>query len=142
VTNRSAKPVVQTLLVLAHPELEMDVETGQPKNPKFYDGLFKYMKGLPAGTRQAIANGDFQTVEWAVREYKALSRTSASTQTGGGGGGFKPNFVEGGSPAGGAPAGTVYSRSEMRKKMLQNPDEYARLSEDYGKAINEGRVKD
>jgi hypothetical protein len=142
VTNKAAKPVVQTLLVLTHPELETDTETGEPKNPKFYDGLLKYMRGLPVGIRQQIKNGDFQMTEWAVREYKALTGAKARSASGGGEGGARPNFVEGGSPAGGAPSGTVYSRAEMRKMMLHNPGDYARLSEDYGKALAEGRVKE
>jgi hypothetical protein len=141
VTNKSAKPVVQTLLVLAHPELELDPSTNEPKNPKFYDGLLTYMKGLPVSIRTAIRNGDFQMTEWAVREYKALTKTRASASSGGGEG-TKPNFVEGGGPSSGASAGPSYSRSEMKKMMLQSPSEYAKLSDDYGKAIAEGRVKE
>jgi hypothetical protein len=140
VTARDAKPIVTSLLVLTHPELAVD-ERGEPVNPKFYDGLFKYMRGLPASMKAALKSGDFQTVEWAVREYKALSKTSASGG-GGGVGGARPNFVEGGSPGGGTPAGTTYSRADIRKMMRDNPDDYAKISADYGKAMDEGRVKE
>jgi len=142
VTNAAAKPVVQKLLILAHPELDLDAETGEPKNPKFYDGLLRYMRSLPASTQAAIKRGDFQATEWSVRSYKAFSGMKTNSVSGGGVGGARPNFVEGGSPTGGAAAGTSYSRSEIRKMMLRNPEEYARISDDYGKALEEGRTKD
>jgi len=145
ITARAARPVVQTLLTLAHPELALN-ESGEPANPEFVDGLVKYMRSLPPTIKQSIAAGDFMTTEWAVREYKALTKARTSTvstnRTSPGGAGT-PNFIEGNSAgANSVNTGTVYSKSQIRDMMLNNPREYARIAEDVAKAYKEGRVKE
>lgn len=137
-TARDAKPVVQALIGLAHPELSVDPATGKVKDEEFFNGLVGYMRTLPMYNQIAIAKGDFYTMDWAIRQYKAIKAKSAVK------GGASYNYIEGASAGDNTKStgGTVYSRRELTRLMAENPKEYARIADDIAKAYAEGRIKE
>jgi hypothetical protein len=128
---------------MRHPEIATDPMTGEYADPEFFNGLRKYVSTMPTQTKQAIAKGDYATMDWAIRQFKVLKTGVASKANGGrtlpsqkG----KGNFVESGSPARSG-EGKVYTKAELRKMMAQNPAEYAAKSDEIQLAYQEGRVR-
>jgi len=144
-TRGEAKPVVQAFIELVHPEVAIDPATNAPKDQKFYDGLIGYVKTLPLSVKQAILAGDFSAQDWAIKQYKAVRGVShaagSSAGVGGSAGSEKPNFIEGGSPGGGA-GKKQWTHEEIQQLARQNPGEYAKLADtEIAQAYDEGRVK-
>lgn len=142
-TRADAQPVVQGMLELIHPEVAFDPATNVPKNQKFWDGLVGYVKTLPLSVKQAIAAGDFQAQDWAIKQYKAFSGATqkTGTATGSASQGERPNFIEGASPSvdGGK---KQWTKAEIDNLIQHNPKEYARIADtDIADAYKEGRVK-
>jgi hypothetical protein len=140
-----AKPVVKALIEMTHPELTVDPVTGKFKNPEFFDGLKVYVGSMPMHIKQAIAEGDFEATDWAVRQYKvykAAGAASARKSGEGPGGEMTPNFIEGGSNSHEA-IGKTWTKAEIMALMKDNPKEYAKLADtEIAKAYDEGRVRE
>lgn len=135
----SGQPMAEAMIAIAHPEVAV-LPDGKYKDPEFVKGLQEWAKTLPVETQKSLANRNYSTMEWAVRQYKYMrekASTSTPDQTK-----PRPNFSESASSASSqVPAGKVYSRSEIRNMYVKEPAKYRALADDIAKAYNEGRVK-
>lgn len=139
-----ARPVVKAVLEISHPELATDPATGKIRDQKFLDEFKAYAVTLHPAVKQLMAQGDYESIDWAVRQFKAFKGSPAARAKSGspGAGDFKPNFVEGGSNATDA-TGKVWTKAEIRQLQMKNPAEYAKLADtEIAQAYAEGRVKE
>lgn len=141
-----AKPVVDMLIAVAHPEVAETIgEDGSTVygDPEFVDSLQKYMARLPVGMKQAIANRDYATIDHVIKTVKGLRKKAASVDTDEGKEkGLKTNFAEGGKGPVKKSNGKIWTRSEIRELYTRNRSEYARREDEITKAYDEDRVED
>ncbi len=139
-----AKPVVDMLIAVAHPEVAQVINedgTEGYADPEFADALTKYMAKLPIGMRQAIANRDYATIDHVIKTVKGLRKKVAVESNEEPKTKAKTNFSESGKGPSRKSGGKIWKTSEIRNLIQRHPDKYAEQIDEITKAYEEDRVE-